>query len=170
MAQGMLYIHSKEAQEHTSATVRFGTVLANGHQDISPDLPATVKGYKPQTDKTDLPAIRVTHSGNDGGLISTGELEIRATGSPVSSITPVGVMESAVVSRPNLHQPYECTCMISLSYLPSTLTDYYLRSNYGRTTSHWAAIPLPWVPPEYHRLEGKHAIRQLPDLGYIGVH
>jgi len=57
----------------------FSITLAHGREDIFPELPATVKGFKPAIDNTDWLVTRVTHSGGDGGFTSTVELEIRAT-------------------------------------------------------------------------------------------
>lgn len=60
----------------------FGITLAHGREDLFPELPATVKGFKPAIDNTDWIVSRVTHSGGDGGFTSTVELEIRATEIP----------------------------------------------------------------------------------------
>jgi phage protein D len=60
----------------------FGITLAHGREDIFPELPATVSGFKPAIDNTDWLVTRVTHSGGEGGFTSAVELEIRATEVP----------------------------------------------------------------------------------------
>lgn len=60
----------------------FGITLAHGREDLFPELPATVKGFKPAIDNTDWIVTRVTHSGGDGGFTTAVELEIRATEIP----------------------------------------------------------------------------------------
>lgn len=60
----------------------FGITLAHGREDIFPELPATVQGFKPAIDNTDWIVTRVTHTGGDGGFTTALELEIRATEIP----------------------------------------------------------------------------------------
>lgn len=60
----------------------FGITLAHGREDIFPELPATVRGFKPEINNTDWIVTRATHSGGDGGFTTALELEIRATEIP----------------------------------------------------------------------------------------
>lgn len=60
----------------------FSITLAHGREDIFPELPAKVSGFKPAIDNTDWIVTRVTHTGGDGGFTTALELEIRATEIP----------------------------------------------------------------------------------------
>jgi phage protein D len=60
----------------------FSITLARGRADLSPEVPATVTGWKPSIDNTDWLIVRVTHNLNDSGYTTTLELEIRATEIP----------------------------------------------------------------------------------------
>lgn len=60
----------------------FSITLASGRPDLIPELPATVRGWKPSIDGTDWIVSRVVHNVTDAGYTTTVELEIRATEVP----------------------------------------------------------------------------------------
>lgn len=60
----------------------FSITLASGRPDLIPELPATVRGWKPAIDGTDWLVSRVVHNVTEGGYTTTVELEIRATEIP----------------------------------------------------------------------------------------
>lgn len=57
----------------------FGITLAKGRPELFPEIPVTVRGFKPQIDGTDWIIRKVTHNLNDNGLGTALELEIKAT-------------------------------------------------------------------------------------------
>ncbi|HJW25140.1 MAG TPA: contractile injection system protein, VgrG/Pvc8 family, partial [Rhodocyclaceae bacterium] len=60
----------------------FSITLARGRPDLFPEIPVTVRGYKPQIDSTDWIISKATHNLGDSGLTSTLEFEIKATEIP----------------------------------------------------------------------------------------
>ena len=60
----------------------FTITLAYARPELFPEVPATVKGWKPEIDSTDWLLSRVTHSLSDSGFTTALELEIRATEIP----------------------------------------------------------------------------------------
>lgn len=60
----------------------FALTLAIGRPDVIPETPASVSGWKPSIDNTDWIIARAIHTLSDGGLITSLELEIKATEIP----------------------------------------------------------------------------------------
>lgn len=60
----------------------FGITLASGRPELIPELPATVRGWKPAIDGTDWLVSRVVHNLTDAGYTTAVELEVRATEVP----------------------------------------------------------------------------------------
>lgn len=57
----------------------FSITLASGRPELIPELPATVRGWKPAIDDTDWLVSRVVHNLTDAGYTTAVELEVRAT-------------------------------------------------------------------------------------------
>lgn len=60
----------------------FAITLATGRPELIPELPATVRGWKPAIDGTDWIISRVAHNLTEAGYTTALELEIRATDIP----------------------------------------------------------------------------------------
>lgn len=60
----------------------FSITLAHGQPDLIPEMPATVKGWKPSIDSTDWLIAKVTHNLGDSGYTTQLALEIKATEIP----------------------------------------------------------------------------------------
>lgn len=60
----------------------FNITLAKGRPELFPEIPTTVRGFKPQIDSTDWIISKVTHNLNDNGLGTVLEFEIKATELP----------------------------------------------------------------------------------------
>lgn len=57
----------------------FSITFARGRPELFPEIPATVRGFKPAIDSTEWLLTRVTHNVGDSGYTTAIELEIRAT-------------------------------------------------------------------------------------------
>lgn len=64
------------------AMANFEYTLAEGLPQLYPEVPVTVRGFKPSIDGTDWYVRKVTHTLSDAGLISRVTLEMRATEIP----------------------------------------------------------------------------------------
>lgn len=60
----------------------FAITLAHGEPELTPELPATVDGFKEQINSTDWILTKITHTINDSGYTTQVALEIRATEIP----------------------------------------------------------------------------------------
>lgn len=60
-------------------TATLSIQLAIGRAELYPEMPVTVKGFKPEIDAAHWILARVTHSLNDSGFTSSLELEVKIT-------------------------------------------------------------------------------------------
>lgn len=68
-----------EWQRIQRGVATFGITLARGRPELFPELPAVVRGWKPQIDNTSWTVARVTHSLSNHGYTTALELEIKST-------------------------------------------------------------------------------------------
>lgn len=68
----------------------FSYTLAHGRADIYPEMPVTVRGFKPPIDATDWLVVRVEHRLGDGGFQTTLELQNQAPSVPLASTGELG--------------------------------------------------------------------------------
>ncbi|MCA7001317.1 phage late control D family protein [Dickeya solani] len=61
-------------------TASFSIDLARGREDLFPELPVKVSGFKQEIDMADWAITTVTHSLNDRGFITSLELEVKIDG------------------------------------------------------------------------------------------
>lgn len=71
-----------EWQRLQRGVATFPITLCRGNPELFPELPATVRGWKPAIDNTDWILTRVIHTLGDGGFTTAVELEIRAAEIP----------------------------------------------------------------------------------------
>lgn len=67
-----------EWQRLQRGAAKFSIELARGRPELIPELPATVRGWKPQIDGEEWIIVRLTHRLNDSGLTTAVEFEVNA--------------------------------------------------------------------------------------------
>lgn len=71
-----------EWQRLQRGVAEFSLTVAKGRPELIPELPATVRGFKPQIDQANWIISRVTHRLGDAGLTTALEFEVLASESP----------------------------------------------------------------------------------------